>query len=273
MMNLKTKQKIASLAEYINGQYGNNGYIEPEKIAYQKGITFSYGHYREAFDGMLEYSDNRFHIYINLERGKYPTSSRSRFTFCHELGHYFLDEHRNALITGASKPHKSKIDFSSDLTVEKEADLFAANLLMPRKVLKDKIGKSNLSASLIIQIADFFGTSISSTAIRIRELNLFPFLLLKTDGEKISWIRSSKKLKKLGLKYPIKKFTDLTKGCLTQTYSNNELKSSKTLKKGTTAASWFNTSQKITNLNPIMIEEIISLGNYGLITIVYPDYE
>jgi Zn-dependent peptidase ImmA (M78 family) len=187
------------------------------------------------------------------------------------LGHYFLDEHRNALITGASKPHKSKIDFSSDLEVEKEADLFAANLLMPRKILKEQIGKSDLSANMILNTADFFGTSISSTAIRIRELNLFPFLLLKTRGEQISWIRASKKLKKLGLKYPIKRFHDLSKGCLTQSYSNNTLKSSKTLKQGTTASSWFNSTRSQSSHNLIMIEEVISLGAYGLITIVYPD--
>lgn len=271
MITQKREKKIIDFAEYINQEYSNNGYIEPEKIAEAKKITFSYGNYHDSFDGMLEYSQDSFHIYINLYRSKYPSSGRSRFTFCHELGHYFLDEHRNALITGASQPHKSTIDFNSNLKVEREADFFAANLLIPRMYLAKKIGKSKLSADFVLKIVDHFGSSVTSTAIRILKLDHFPFLLLKSENGKILWSWPSKQLKDKGLKYPIKQFGSLNKGSLTRTYSKVKIDSLTILRQGTTASAWFSWIDERSSKNIVMIEEIISLGEYGILTLVYPD--
>lgn len=271
MIAREREKKIVDLAEYVNEEYSDVGYIDPEKIAEAKEITFNYGNYNDAFDGMLEYSQGKFHVYINLFKSKYPSSGRSRFTFCHELGHYFLDEHRNALITGASQPHKSTIDFRSELKVEREADIFAANLLIPEKILGRKIGKSKLSAGLVLNQAEFFGSSITSTAIRILKLSHFPFLLLKSENGKILWSWPSDELKDLGLKYPIKQISDLNNGSLTHTYSDIKLDPSTILKQGTTASVWYSWIDEKSHRNIIMIEEIISLGEHGILTLAYPD--
>src|SRR5207247_1657430 len=93
----------------------------------------SFGRYGDAFDGLLEHRSGRFHVYANLDRVEREDSPRARFTLAHELGHYFIDEHRNALAAGLALSHPSFCDFESDLPVEKEADHFASNLLMPAK--------------------------------------------------------------------------------------------------------------------------------------------
>src|SRR5689334_23997225 len=55
-------------------------------------------HYGNCFDGLLEYEAGEFHVYCNVDRGNIPGGARARFTLAHELGHYFIDEHRIALI-------------------------------------------------------------------------------------------------------------------------------------------------------------------------------
>ena len=62
----------------------------------------------------------------------------SVLTFVHELGHFLIDEHRNALMLGLSPSHPSFTNFSSDNEVELEADFFASSLLIPKsRLLKD----------------------------------------------------------------------------------------------------------------------------------------
>lgn len=269
---ITTKKKaIADLAEYIYEKFAENGQINPERIAEAKKITYSYGNYQDSFDGMLEYSENAFHIYVNLVISKYPSSGRSRFTFCHELGHYFLDEHRNALITGASKPHKSTIDFRSNLKVEREADIFAANLLIPNKHLSEKVNKKKLSGNLIVTLAEYFGSSITSTAIRVLKSNQFPFLLMKSENGKISWSWVSQSLKDKGYKFPIEGFGELNQGSLTSTFSSEKIDSLTILRQGTTASAWFNYVNESSSKNIILVEEIISIGEYGILTLIYPD--
>src|SRR5258706_3391311 len=94
------EQEIAELAEAIADGYFPAKRIDPLAIIQAKGITTSFGHYRDTFDGLLEHQRGRFHIYANLDRVEQADSPRARFTLGHELGHYFIDEHRNALTRG-----------------------------------------------------------------------------------------------------------------------------------------------------------------------------
>ncbi len=47
------RQEIAELAEFIADSHCPEGCVNPEFIAKEKGITISYGHYQNAFDGLL----------------------------------------------------------------------------------------------------------------------------------------------------------------------------------------------------------------------------
>jgi len=128
--------EIEELAELVAEEHWSSGRVDPVAIATSSGITFNFGHYDDSFDGYLECKSRRFHIYINLDTNKSDEAPRTRFSFAHELGHYFLDWHRCALEHGVP-PHGSKADFVSTIVVEREADSFAANLLLPKKSHKD----------------------------------------------------------------------------------------------------------------------------------------
>jgi hypothetical protein len=112
----------AVLAEHHRG----NGAIDPAAIARAKNLKLVFGHYRDAFDGMLRQKGGRFSLFCNLDRAGGPTTRRARFTLAHELGHYFITGHRNALLSGVTPSHPSFCEFESKLFVEQQADTFAS---------------------------------------------------------------------------------------------------------------------------------------------------
>ena len=88
---------------------------------------------------------------------------RQRFTIAHELGHYIL--HRDVLeaIGGAndnrlyrntsSGKHFNQIMYNHSI-VEREANMFAGEILMPLFLLKDILEKNNIDASKIGDITE-----------------------------------------------------------------------------------------------------------------------
>jgi Zn-dependent peptidase ImmA (M78 family) len=165
---------IAALAEHIATTRFHGERVQPEEIATQEGIGFRYDSFPEDFDGILLHEQGKFFIVCNERRGGVRGSARIRFTFAHELGHYFLDEHRLALCSGKIPSHFSLAEFISDQPIEAEADLFAANLLMPAKAFRRKAADLDPGIKLICDLASCYGTSVTSTAYRALELDVFP---------------------------------------------------------------------------------------------------
>ena len=103
-------KEIAELAEFIALEYSDGNKVDPYKICLRKEITYSCNDYSISFDGLLECKNGRFHIYCN---NRISNSARIRFTFAHELGHYFIDEHRRALKSGRVPSHPSLTGYRS----------------------------------------------------------------------------------------------------------------------------------------------------------------
>lgn len=171
-LSLARETVIASLAERIANERFPAGRVEPEQIAAQENIAFCYASFPEDFDGTLIHRAGRFFIVCNDHlhpRG----SARSRFTFSHELGHYYL--HRDALAADAWPAHYSRAEFASDQPLEMEADCFAANLLLPEKAVRRTAAKiAGSGFDRIDALATVFGASFTATAYRALALNFFP---------------------------------------------------------------------------------------------------
>ena len=101
--------ELENLAESIAESYFPHEKIEPLEILPRKNITHSFGNYGNSFDGLLEYRNQRFHIYTNADRLKNLHDTRARFTLGHELGHFFIDEHRRSLVGGVAA-HAKAVD-------------------------------------------------------------------------------------------------------------------------------------------------------------------
>ena len=187
----RREKELSELAEFIADEYCPNAPIEPELIAKNKGISFSYGNYEDAFDGLTEHEFGEFHIFINLDRHSHKESERVRFTFAHELGHYFIDEHRNALEKGQAPSHPSFTDFSSNNPVEVEADFFAASLLMPKaRILKDCF-KKKFSFQIIEGLSKKYKTSTTATALKFASIGNHPIMIVRSSNNIINWFKHS----------------------------------------------------------------------------------
>ena len=209
------RREIVDLSEWIAAEYcAGTERVDPLAILEGKEITYSFNYYGEFFDGLLEFRRSRFHVFVNLSRAGTRDSPRARFTHGHELGHFFIDEHRNALLAGTS-PHASHCDHESDNPVEVEADLFAAHLLLPTKRFSLVARGSRKGLPAILGMSDRFATSVTSTALRYLEEEFVPCTLLKWDESGLAWKRFSTSTYNSGYRATITRLDQIPRGSAT----------------------------------------------------------
>jgi len=197
---------IKSLAESTLEAHETLGVpVDPFWIARQERIILVPGQYQGAFDGRIEYRKidgaRRFCLFYAEEESPWRPPGRVRFSIAHELGHYFIPAHREYLLSG--RWHGSCADFVWDKPVEREADQFAAALLMPRglfhkKVMAKRQGVCSLK-ELLHLASDVFLTSVASTTIRYCELNYEPCCIVVSHKGQIRYCVRSEDMARLGL--------------------------------------------------------------------------
>ena len=160
---------------------------------------------------------------------------RARFTFSHELGHYFIDEHRNALVGGVGT-HASFTDYQSDNPAELEADSFAAALLMPAKRFASAARQRRPSVQSIRELAGQFGTSYASTAIRYAKSDWYSIIVMRWTIEGRKWCWSSKDMYQIASNKLHKPAEKIPVGSLTHSmlHGKDEVLSAK----GSTLSAW-----------------------------------
>ena len=205
-----TKREISQLAGEVSNFYCPEGLVNPEVIARKNEITFSYGNYGNSFDGLIEHLNGRFHIYINNDRLKHPYTERARFTFAHELGHYFLDHHRNALKKGLSPSHSSFTGFVSRNYAEREADYFASCLLLPEARFKEDVFRRKFTFEIIQELSKKYQASFTATALRFASIGNHPIMVVFSYKGAISWYWNSKDFPYWSLKHGKAKVPDDT---------------------------------------------------------------
>lgn len=177
---------IKHLAESISLEFPE--IVTPlEIIIEEEQLNIYFDSYGDTFDGMTIYENSNFFIHINTYRGNNPNSLRSRFTIAHELGHYFIDNHRIGLKRGLLTPHFSKNNENSFNKIEREADYFASCLLMPEIRFKKLIQRKKFDYSVLKSLSDEFQTSISATAIRFADVGNHPIMIVFGISGKINW--------------------------------------------------------------------------------------
>ena len=270
VLPVRREKEIEELAALLVAQSSTKDWVDLESIAAAEGITFSFGHYRDCFDGLLECRNSAFHIYVNVDTNKDSHSARARFSFAHELGHYFLDWHRTALDRGVP-PHGSKADFESgNLVAEREADMFAAHLLLPALQVK-KVAHHRIDAAEIVRLAELFCTSLSATAIRCAHLDLAPLIVMRWTATTRAWCWSSSIFEQRTGNKAFRSIERLPLDSATRQMLVGSLDEHETItSKGTTLSTWFPGVRAGSSYDDILIEECISLGPHGALTILRP---
>ena len=181
-MNPEVKQIIDDLQEDADLP------IDIDKIITNEGnIRTRPANYGDKFDGRIEYiSDKKIFILYH----PIVISPRVRFSIAHELGHFYIPEHRKLLITG--KSHNSKTGFVSNKRVEREADEFASHLLVPENYLNVLLLKRTfLTLKDLLELANEL--QVSATAMAIRYVNMTPepcAVILSQDGQQKFYLAS-----------------------------------------------------------------------------------
>jgi len=200
--------QVGMLADAIVLRLGLSAAIDPLRIARDEQPILRVGgrNFRNRFDGKLTY-DRSKNCFLLMYNTKYDVGyarghhhPRTRFSISHELAHYFI-EHHHAYLRHDGKPHPSLNEFRSIAKIEREADAFAASLLLPTHLVRPEVNKGELSLGRLDCISDAFQTSLVSTAIRCVRLSDFPCAVAGIRDGEVSWMFPSEPLIKAGL-YP-----------------------------------------------------------------------
>jgi len=134
--------------------------IPVKEIAEQSGVEVVFTSFGESSDRVAGFCDfDARRLYVN----ETDILTRQMFTMAHELGHWIL--HRDYfddfpssynVLPRYSRPRENPL--------EREANIFAANLLAPSRLLRP------VRDAGVARLADLFGVSRQMMELRLREI-------------------------------------------------------------------------------------------------------
>lgn len=137
---------------------------------------------------LLDGSEGR--IIMNGETAIIKVNSRilyqpkKNFIIAHELGHFLLHRSLTPLF---SETERTLAEWHKNGLHEKEANEFAAELLMPSRQFVDKVKGEKLSFPLIQDVADYFETSVTATFLRYKDLGDYPLMIIYSEKGIVKW--------------------------------------------------------------------------------------
>lgn len=152
--------------------------IDVEKIAYKQGIKTIPYTFTGEISGVLIEENSSFTIGYNNNHSE----KRQRFTIAHELGHYFLEHQRQGVFVDESMMRQNLVIFrdsfssTGENSQEREANAFAAALLMPKPFIEDYLKAHSVDLTEEGDLEDMakkFNVSTGAMAFRLSNLRIF----------------------------------------------------------------------------------------------------
>jgi Zn-dependent peptidase ImmA (M78 family) len=230
--------------------------VNPIEIANQKGITVqSKPGTAAGVSGMLIKAGDEFGI---LYATNIPSKGFQNFSIAHELGHYCIDGHSDALLS--SGVHVSHAGFVSDDPFEQEADYFAAALLMPERPFRKELERHESGLTCVQALRKACETSLTATAIRYTNVTPDGVAVIVSTGAKIDYCFMSDGWKQAkGISW-LKTGTPVPQGTVTAAF--NALPDNIRLGKTDSGAGRLNDWMGGDRTYSIA-EEVVGLGQYG----------
>lgn len=190
-------------------------WVDPVAIATSKGILVQpKPDTASGVSGMLIKAGDSFGIMYATD---IPSRGFQRFSISHELGHYFIEGHPEALL--ASGFHQSRAGFVTRDPFEQEADHFAAALLMPELPFKRAIADHGAGLDCVDALRKACETSMTATAIRYSALTSDGVAVICSTGDVIDWCFMSDGLKQAKGLSLLSKGTTVPPGTLTSKFN------------------------------------------------------
>lgn len=147
--------------------------IDLELLIQKEGINLINYPFKDDISGVLIIEEDKATIGID----KNSNNVRKRFTLAHELGHYKLHAQKsNMFMDNVFFRKKSAGYTSKEEKIEREANFFAANILMPENLIRKEILDLNCDLhddDVITSLASKFEVSSSAMTFRLINLGLY----------------------------------------------------------------------------------------------------
>lgn len=228
--------------------------IDPFKIAADHDIlVMPMPSSNGGVSGMLISAEGQFVI---LYATHINNKGFQRFSVAHELGHYFLEGHYEAVIVNG---HESIANTNSNLWYEQEADAFASGLLMPKHLFDNEARNVGEGMVAIKSLAKTFGTSTLATASKYVKRSREYCALVVSSRNHVNYSILSDSLKNYPSVEWIKKNTPLP-DTLTKNFNSNNsnISMAKEQTEEVDCSDWFGEEVEGT-----LIEEVLGLGSYN----------
>ena len=148
----------------------------------------------KGFQGAL-FANERRSAWLLLYNENMPSPGRIRFTQAHELGHYILHRmQRDQFECGADEVLSGP---GEDKDIEKQADQFAAYLLMPIDDFRKQVN-SPVTLDLLGHCADRYGVSLTAAVLKWLEFTDEKAVMLISSEGFVHWASSSSSAHKAG---------------------------------------------------------------------------
>lgn len=173
MPQTRTSARIERAAERLLASHGITAPEVPvEQIAKDRGLPVVYDDLGSEVSGVLYRRNGTEFIIVNQQHHEH----RRRFTIAHELGHADLHETKTYLDGSASLRFRDGLSATGTDTEEREANRFAAALLVPAawarvRFIELVTGPDPLiEGAAITRLSHVF--NVSEQAMRLRLVNL-----------------------------------------------------------------------------------------------------
>jgi len=176
-MAIRRKQ-IREMVEALLARHRiKNGEVPVEAIARALGIGIKLDKVDSDLSGFIVRDKQSRRAIIGANRSHHP--HRRRFTIAHELGHFLLHEghvvHLDENIGALRVNLRNSASARGEDNDEKEANLFAAELLMPAMFLREDLAGKDLdllgTSDFLDKLAKKYKVSVQALTFRLAYLN------------------------------------------------------------------------------------------------------
>lgn len=174
---MTTNRDIEKLSEALLINHGLlKTPVKTLKLAKSLGIQVELQDLDDEVSGFLVRKDNKDIIGVNVNHPE----NRKRFTISHEIGHYMLHIKQQSLFVDYYKGGKlfRKNSNKANYIMEREANQFAASLLMPKKLISKELQKlpDDLDyETKCKQISNRFKVSEQAMDFRLKALGYYDY--------------------------------------------------------------------------------------------------
>ncbi len=269
MVSSRRQREIQNLARAKLVEYkGMVLPVRPKDFAKNKLEIEVMGFAPESTDisGFLMRSGNEFGIGYSEA---IKSEGFQNFTVAHELGHYFISDHPEALLGDGI--HQSRSGYISDDRFEREADLFATEFLMPWKLIQPCVNGNSKGFQAIQKLSNACESSLIASAIRYAAVTADCVAVIVSMHGKIEFMFASEAFKMIPSIDWLKRGDELPPSVPSAEFGCDDqwIHACRSQECGGMLDRWFAGAPKIE-----VAEDVVGLGSYGrLLTILFTEWQ